>query len=142
MGLLSLPLTSLNSTSQTGLLPGIVSVLQSHSNLAQDAMDADSRREALLHLLECRNFYRQLASLANEGRLPEAIQHYEVTKDVLDSTPPSLSKASVTLDMKVRFACSAWKVVPNTHLPPHLSENSGCSWTGFKSSWPPLTRRV
>lgn len=134
MVLLSLPLTSLNPTSQTGLLPGIVSVLQSHSNLAQDAMDADSRREVLLYLLECRNFYRQLASLANEGRLPEAIQHYEVTKGVLDSTPPSLSKASVTLDMKVRFACNAWKVVSANHLPPRRSGNSGCSWIGFKSS--------
>lgn len=93
--------------SQTGLLPGITSVLQSHSTLAQDAMDADARSQVLSHLLKCRNVYRQLASLASEGRLPEAIQHYEGTKDVLDSIGPPLSKARVTLDMRVRFTCDA-----------------------------------
>ncbi|KAG8957830.1 hypothetical protein FRC00_003464, partial [Tulasnella sp. 408] len=88
---------------ETGLLPGITSALQSHSTLAQDAMDADARSQVLSHLLKCRNVYRQLASLANEGRLPEAIQHYEGTKDVLDSIGPPLSKARVTLDMRRKF---------------------------------------
>ncbi|KAG9016703.1 hypothetical protein FRB90_002458 [Tulasnella sp. 427] len=85
---------------ETGLLPGIIRALRSQSTLSQEAMDINARREALSHLLKCRNFYRQLASLADAGRLPEAIQHYEANKDLTDSITSHLSNASLALDMK------------------------------------------
>lgn len=89
------------ATEQTGLLPGIVGFLQSQSALAQETMDAATHQEALMYLQRCRNCYRQLSSLANQGRLPEAVREYDRAQDLLRSIPSPLSQANVTVDMKV-----------------------------------------
>jgi hypothetical protein len=52
-------------------------------------------------LLQCRKEYDALVSLANEGRLDEAVETSTRLKGLLDATPPALTEAEVFSNLKV-----------------------------------------
>ena len=55
------------------------------------------------HLLRCRKEYDSLVSLANEGRLAEAVEASNRLQGLLDAAPPALTEAEVFAHLKVRL---------------------------------------
>jgi hypothetical protein len=54
------------------------------------------------HLLRCREEFDNLVSLANEGKLAEAVQASALLQSLLDAAPPTLKEAEVFSSLKVR----------------------------------------
>jgi hypothetical protein len=52
-------------------------------------------------LLQCRKEYDALVSLANEGRLAEAVETATQLQSSLDAAPPALTEAEVFSNLKV-----------------------------------------
>ena len=77
------------------------------------------------HLLCCREEFDNLASLANEGKLAEAVQASARLQSLLDAAPPTLKEAEVFTSLKVRlfYACSTW-VIKVFYLG-HLQDSEG-----------------
>ncbi|KAG8892417.1 hypothetical protein FRB99_002717, partial [Tulasnella sp. 403] len=93
---------SLNDA-ETGILPTLLRNLTAHSELAQRSSDADVRSAAMFHLLQCRDAYRALSNLENEGLLAEAVKQGDVLRGLLSDVPEYLSSASLILDLKRKF---------------------------------------
>ena len=89
---------------QNGVLPPLLKVLASHSDLAQQSSDAQIRKAALDHLRELRDSLQETLSLEREGRLPEAVAKLSVVKGLLESSPEPLPRSAVVGEAKVLVA--------------------------------------
>jgi hypothetical protein len=63
-------------------------------------------------LLQCRNEYDAVVSLANEGRLAEAVETSTRLQGLLDAVPPALTEAEVFSNLKVWYIwCNAMAII-------------------------------
>jgi len=72
------------------------------------------------HLLRCRKEYDSLATLADEGRLSEAVEASTQLQGLLDAAPPALTEAEVFAHLKVLLVqCNTfrgWLSICFSHL--------------------------
>ncbi|KAI0642247.1 hypothetical protein C8Q79DRAFT_917367 [Trametes meyenii] len=93
------------SNPESGLIPRLLSTLASHSALAQEAVDARARHDALSHLLQCRNELKRLTQLVEEGELPDATRSGASLDGTIGGAPKPLQSSEVMSDLKRR--CTA-----------------------------------
>lgn len=86
-----------------GIIPSLLCTLSAHATLAQQTQDTSTTYGAIDHLLQCRKEYDLLASLANEGRLAEAVEVSVQLQGLLDAAPPALTEAEAFAHLKVRL---------------------------------------
>ncbi|KDR80702.1 hypothetical protein GALMADRAFT_241105 [Galerina marginata CBS 339.88] len=91
------------SNPETGIIPTLVSTLEKHSALAQEASDAEAIFEASSYLLTCRNRYSALVSLVQQGKLPEAVNASEEVQQLVDGVPMYIKQTEVVIDLRQRF---------------------------------------
>ncbi|KAI0773308.1 hypothetical protein BD413DRAFT_541034 [Trametes elegans] len=92
-------------SSESGLVPNLITTLTSHSALAQASADARARHGALAHLLRCRDALEQLERLAEDGQLPDATRAGASLEGMLSDAPEPLRRSEVMSDLKRR--CTA-----------------------------------
>ena len=91
-----------NRFTKLGTISTIVHALSTHAALAQRAQDIETTLDAMEHFLGCRDGFDSLVSLADEGKLPEAVQVSTRLQKLLDAAPPALKEAEVFSSMNVR----------------------------------------
>lgn len=91
-----------NSFAKLGIIPTVVHALSTHAALAQRTQDTETTLDAIERLLRCREELDHLASLANNGKLAEAVQASTRLQNLLDAAPPALKEAEVFSSLKVR----------------------------------------
>ncbi|KAH9967245.1 Centromere/kinetochore Zw10-domain-containing protein [Russula dissimulans] len=91
---------------ESGIIPAVLRALSAHATLAQQTQDTETTYDALEHLLQCRKEYDSLVSLANEGRLAEAVEISTRLQGLLDAAPPALTEAEVFSHLKAAFRTS------------------------------------
>ncbi|KAJ1306749.1 hypothetical protein OPQ81_007735 [Rhizoctonia solani] len=84
---------------QTGLLPSVLTTLTAHSTLAQDTQDAKVLHNALVHLIRCRNEFKALSTLVEDGHLPAAVRKSEEAQSLIQSAPQPLGRSAVIKDL-------------------------------------------
>jgi centromere/kinetochore protein ZW10 len=82
----------------------MVNALSTHAALAQRTQDTETTLDAMERLLRCREEFDYLFSLANEGKLAEAVQASTRLQNLLDAAPPALKEAEVLSSLKVRLS--------------------------------------
>ncbi|KAF8634600.1 hypothetical protein AX17_004189 [Amanita inopinata Kibby_2008] len=88
------------SDPESGLIPTVTQSLATHAALAQETTNASVWYQALSHLSKCRDRYKELETLIQSGRLPDA-RHTCAELDVLlNSAPVALERAKVMADCK------------------------------------------
>jgi hypothetical protein len=92
-----------------GTIPSLLRTFSAHAALAQQTQDTETTYDAMECLLQCRKEYDALVSLANEGRLAEAVETSARLQGLLDAAPPALAEAEVFSNLKV------WLVQYNAH---------------------------
>ncbi|KAF8269814.1 Centromere/kinetochore Zw10-domain-containing protein [Lactarius quietus] len=88
---------------ELGIIPTLVHALSTHAALAQRAQDTETTLDEMERLLNCREEFDNLISLANEGKLAEAVQASTRLQNLLDAAPPTLKEAEVFSSLKVAF---------------------------------------
>ncbi|KAI9458096.1 Centromere/kinetochore Zw10-domain-containing protein [Russula earlei] len=91
---------------ESGTISTVLRALSAHASLSQQTQDTETTCDAMEHLLRCRKEYDSLISLANEGRLAEAVEISPQLQDLLDAAPPALMEAEVFSHLKVAFRTS------------------------------------
>lgn len=86
------------------MIPALLRTLSAHATLAQHTQDIETTYDAMEHLLQCRKEYDSVVSLANEGRLTEAVEVSTQLQSLLDVAPRALTEAEVFSHLKVRLA--------------------------------------
>jgi centromere/kinetochore protein ZW10 len=84
-----------------GIIPSLLRTLSAHAALAQQTQDTETTYDAMECLLQCRKEYDTLVSLANEGRLAEAVESSTRLQGLLNAAPPALTEAEVFSNLKV-----------------------------------------
>ena len=74
-----------------------------HAALAQQTQDTETTYDAMESLLQCRKEYDALVSLANEGRLDEAVEASARLQGLLDAAPRALTESEVFSNLKVNW---------------------------------------
>jgi centromere/kinetochore protein ZW10 len=90
-------------SAKLGIIPSLLRTLSAHATLAQQTQDTETTHDAMEHLLRCRKEYDLLVSLANEGRLSEAVEASTRLQGLLDAAPPALTEVEVFAHLKVRL---------------------------------------
>lgn len=88
---------------ELGTIPSLLRTLSAHATLAQQTQDTETTYDAMECLLQCRKEYDALVSLANEGRLSEAVETSTRLQGLLNAAPPFLTEAEVFSNLKVAF---------------------------------------
>ncbi|KAF8906266.1 hypothetical protein CPB84DRAFT_1844516 [Gymnopilus junonius] len=88
------------SNQETGIFPTLISALEGHSALAQEASNAKVVYEASSYLLDCKKEYSMLESLVQVGKLPEAVKKGEEVQTLLQKEPESLKETNVCASFK------------------------------------------
>ncbi|KAF8498627.1 hypothetical protein F5888DRAFT_1690555 [Russula emetica] len=88
---------------ELGTIPSLLRTLSAHAALAQETQDTETTHDAMESLLQCRKEYDALVSLANEGRLADAVKTLTRLQGLLDAAPPALTEAEVFSSLKVAF---------------------------------------
>ncbi|KAI0091457.1 Centromere/kinetochore Zw10-domain-containing protein [Irpex rosettiformis] len=88
---------------ETGLVPNLLSTLTQHAALAQELSDAEVMHQAMSHLAHCKREMQSLASLVEQGRLPDAIALCVGLERSLATAPPPLPSTDVVRDVQRRF---------------------------------------
>ncbi|PPQ69821.1 hypothetical protein CVT26_014198 [Gymnopilus dilepis] len=91
------------SNKETGIFPTLVSALEKHSALAQEASDAHAIYEASAFLLQWKTEYSRLVSLVEAGQLPEAVRQSEHIQGIVDREPESLKGTNISINFKQAF---------------------------------------
>ncbi|KAH9040476.1 Centromere/kinetochore Zw10-domain-containing protein [Lactarius pseudohatsudake] len=91
------------SHSELGIIPTVVRALSTHAALAQQTQDTEITLDAMECLLRCREEFDYLVSLANEGKLTEAVRASTRLQNLLDTAPPALKEAEVLSSLKTAF---------------------------------------
>ncbi|KAH9066695.1 Centromere/kinetochore Zw10-domain-containing protein [Lactarius vividus] len=91
------------SHSELGIIPTVVHALSTHAALAQRTKDTETTLDAMERLLRCREEFDHLVSLANGGKLPEAVRASTRLQNLLDTAPPALKEAEVLSSLKTAF---------------------------------------
>ncbi|KAH9166349.1 Centromere/kinetochore Zw10-domain-containing protein [Lactarius sanguifluus] len=91
------------SHSELGIIPTVVHALSTHAALAQRTQDTETTLDAMERLLRCREEFDYLVSLANEGKLTEAVQASTRLQNLLDTAPSALKEAEVLSSLKTAF---------------------------------------
>jgi centromere/kinetochore protein ZW10 len=95
-----------------GAIPSVLRTLSAHAALAQQTQDTETTYDAMECLLQCRNEYDAVVSLANEGRLAEAVETSTRLQGLLDAVPPTLTEAEVFSNLKVWYIwCNAMAIM-------------------------------
>jgi protein transport protein DSL1/ZW10 len=87
--------------------------LSAHAALAQQTQDTETTHDAMECLLQCRKEYDALVSLANDGRLADAVETSTRLQGLLDAAPPALTEAEVFSNLKVlsgSLQCLLWPI--------------------------------
>ena len=87
---------------QSGLVPTLLATLTRHARLAQDALDASVKRRNLVYLHRLKQEYDNLSTLANQGRLQEAVCAASGLESELKDAPEPLTRSSVMVELRVR----------------------------------------
>ncbi|KAI0317156.1 hypothetical protein OF83DRAFT_1263778 [Amylostereum chailletii] len=106
LGVLTTNVDALNdavSNPETGLVPTLLKALSEHAALAQRTRDAAVVHEALEYLLLCRKEFDHLDGLANEGRLPEAVEASSHLEKTIAAAPTALARSEPLLQLKNAF---------------------------------------
>ncbi|KAF9531038.1 P-loop containing nucleoside triphosphate hydrolase protein [Crepidotus variabilis] len=98
------------SNPENGILPSLICSLTAHSRLAQDAMNTAAIFEAFCSLLLCQNVYVSLASLAQVGRLPEAVEVTANMENLLQQMLRFLAQSPMADDLKNKFTVTRTRV--------------------------------
>ncbi|KAI9451675.1 Centromere/kinetochore Zw10-domain-containing protein [Lactarius psammicola] len=85
------------------LYPPWLRALSTHAALAQQTQDTETTLDSMERLLRCREEFDYLVSLANEGKLAEAVQASTRLQNLLDTAPPALKEAEVFSSLKAAF---------------------------------------
>ncbi|KAH9951200.1 Centromere/kinetochore Zw10-domain-containing protein [Amylocystis lapponica] len=99
-------LSSSLSDPETGIVPSLISTLTKHAALAREVMDADVRHKTLSYLLHCRDDFRALTALIQEGKLPEAVTACAELEKIMAAAPAPLGESAVMADLKRNFAAT------------------------------------
>lgn len=86
---------------KVGTIPSLLRALSAHATLAQQTQDTETIYDAMDCLFQCRKEYDTLVSLADEGRLSEAVEASTRLQGLLDVAPPALTEAEVFSQLKV-----------------------------------------
>lgn len=89
-----------------GTIPSLLRSLSAHATLAQQTQDTETIYDAMECLFQCRKEYDTLVSLADEGRLSEAVGASTRLQGLLDVAPPALTEAEVFSHLKVLYVQS------------------------------------
>jgi centromere/kinetochore protein ZW10 len=92
---------TVNISPKHGIISSLLRALSAHATLAQQTQDTETTYDAMEHLLRCRKGYDSLVSLANEGRLADAVGASTRLQGLLDAAPPALTEAEVFSHLKV-----------------------------------------
>ncbi|KAF4610462.1 hypothetical protein D9613_006989 [Agrocybe pediades] len=95
---------------EKGIVPTLVAALKKHSTLAQDTSDAEAVYNASSYLLQCRDAYSSLLSLAQSGQLPAAVEKGEEVQKLVVDMPEYLSQTKVAGDLKRKFNATQARV--------------------------------
>ena len=87
---------------KTGLVPTLIATLTRHAALAQEAENASALNDAMSYLGKCKVEMQSLTDLVESGRLPEAVERYQVVEDLLSQRQPALLGTEVYTDLQVR----------------------------------------
>ena len=80
----------------------MVHALSTHAALTQRTQDIETTLDVMERLLRSREEFDYLVSLADEGKLAEAVQASTRLQNLLDAAPPALKEAEVFSNLKVR----------------------------------------
>jgi centromere/kinetochore protein ZW10 len=90
-------------SAKLGTIPSLLRTLSAHATLAQQAQDTETIHDAMECLLQCRREYDTLVSLADAGRLSEAVEASTRLQGLLEAAPPALTEAEVYSHLKVHL---------------------------------------
>ncbi|THH27514.1 hypothetical protein EUX98_g6676 [Antrodiella citrinella] len=88
---------------ETGMIPNLIMTLSQHASLAQEVADAEVKYETLAYLSQCKRAVTSLTALADEGRLPDAMDACAELDRLLEVLPSPLENAYITTDLKRRY---------------------------------------
>ncbi|KAI0792011.1 hypothetical protein C8Q75DRAFT_714752 [Abortiporus biennis] len=88
------------SDPESGLVPTLIMRLSQHASLAQETIYSDVHHKTFSHLAQCRHDLEALSSLADTGRLSDAMRACHQFEDLLSHSPPPLERSVVMTDMK------------------------------------------
>ncbi|PPQ67869.1 hypothetical protein CVT25_010308 [Psilocybe cyanescens] len=91
------------SNPKNGLVPTLLSTLEKHSALAQEASDATTVYQAWSYLVDCKTAYSSVLSLVQLGKLPEAVGASVETQQLVDGIPEYLKQTNAAMDLKQKF---------------------------------------
>ncbi|KAG9125143.1 hypothetical protein FRC07_008807 [Ceratobasidium sp. 392] len=92
-------LTNRVQSPQSGLLPTILTTLAAHSTLAQQASDARMLEAAVAYIVRCRNEFKALSTLVEDGHLPAAVGKADEAQFLIQSAPRPLERSAVMNDL-------------------------------------------
>jgi len=85
-----------------GIIPTLIDALSTHAALAQRTQDIETTLYAMERLLQSREEFDHLVSVANEGKLAEAVEASTRLQIILDAAPTAFSESEVFASLKVR----------------------------------------
>ncbi|KIM44702.1 hypothetical protein M413DRAFT_25141 [Hebeloma cylindrosporum] len=91
------------SNPETGILPTLLATLQAHSILAQESSDVQIIYEGFHYLLQCKDSFSLLTSLAQLGKLPEAVVAVQEFDHLMERMPIFVQDTQVAEDLKRKF---------------------------------------
>lgn len=89
-----------------GLLPTVLTTLSAHSTLAQATLDAQVLHNALVYLARCRDEFKALSTLVEDGHLPAAVRKADEAQSLVQSAPRPLERSAVMKDLLVCVMCT------------------------------------
>ncbi|KAG8684796.1 hypothetical protein FRC09_015141, partial [Ceratobasidium sp. 395] len=85
--------------SQSGLLPTLLTTLATHSALAQRTSDANVLEAAVAYIARCRDEFKALSTLVEDGHLPAAVRKADEAQVLIQSAPRPLERSAVMSDL-------------------------------------------
>ncbi|QRV74043.1 centromere/kinetochore protein zw10 [Ceratobasidium sp. AG-Ba] len=92
-------LTSKVQSPQSGLLPTLLTTLATHSTLAQRASDAEILEVAVSYIARCRDEFKELSALVEDGHLPAAVRKADEAQSLVQSAPRPLERSAIMHDL-------------------------------------------
>ncbi|KAG8745644.1 hypothetical protein FRC10_007341 [Ceratobasidium sp. 414] len=84
---------------QSGLLPTLLTSLAAHSTLAQRTSDAKVLETAVAYIARCRDEFKTLSTLVEDGHLPAAVRKADEAQSLIRSAPRPLERSTLMGDL-------------------------------------------
>ncbi|KAG9087157.1 hypothetical protein FRC06_002703, partial [Ceratobasidium sp. 370] len=92
-------LTDRVQSPQSGLLPTLLTTLAAHSTLAQRTSDAKILETAVAYIARCRDEFKALSTLVEDGHLPAAVRKADEAQSLIQSAPRPLERSALMGDL-------------------------------------------